>query len=104
MTVLAQTDNLNPYAGVAVASGPGLRVVLYLRMSDREQRLSIDQQRRECRTYAQARGWIIVHEYVDKDKSGSKEIARRVDFHRMIADAEKPNRGWDAILCWDSSR
>ena len=85
-------------------SGPGLRVVLYLRQSDREQRLSLAQQRQECRTYALSRGWVVVAEYVDDGKSGSKEVAKREQWHRLIADAQQPDRNWDAILCWDTSR
>lgn len=85
-------------------AGPGLAVVLYLRMSDREQRLSVQQQREECSAYALSRGWLVVGEYVDAGKSGSKEIAKRVAFHAMIADAQKPGREWQAVLVWDSSR
>lgn len=68
-----------------IIGGPGLRVVLYLRQSDREQRLSIEQQRQECRAYAQSRGWVIVAEYIDNGKSGSKEVAKRTQWHRLIA-------------------
>lgn len=85
-------------------SGPGLRVVLYLRQSDREQRLSISQQRSECRAYAASRGWIIVAEFIDDGKSGSKEVAKRTSFARLLDDAEKKERDWSAILCWDTSR
>jgi site-specific DNA recombinase len=85
-------------------SGPGLRVVLYLRQSDKEQRLSIDQQRKECRAYAQSRGWVIVGEYIDDGKSGSKSVEKRHAWHRLIADAQQKGRAFDAVLCWDTSR
>jgi site-specific DNA recombinase len=81
-----------------------LQVVVYLRQSDKEQRLSIDQQRKEVSTYAQSRGWVVAKEFVDDGKSGSKNIKARERFHALIADAESPDRNWDAILCWDTSR
>lgn len=83
---------------------PGLKVALYLRMSDKEQRTSIDQQRRECRAYATSRGWDVVAEFIDSGKSGSKELAKRVQFFAMLEAAEKNNRQWSAILVWDTSR
>lgn len=89
-------------AHAAAESGPGLRVVCYYRMSSDEQAESIDQQKRECRAYAQRMGWVIVAEYEDAGKSGSKEIHKRVAFHRLIADSAKGE--WTAVLCWDSSR
>jgi site-specific DNA recombinase len=85
-------------------SGPGLRVALYLRQSDKEQRLSIGQQRQECRAFAQSRGWEISREYVDDGKSGSKAVEQRHSWHQLIADAQQPDRAFDAILCWDTSR
>jgi site-specific DNA recombinase len=88
----------------SVTSGPGLRIVIYLRQSDREQKLSIGQQRKECRDYAQSRGWIVVHEYVDDGKSGSKEIEKRTAFARLLDDAEAKDRTWSAIVTWDTSR
>lgn len=96
--------NVSDVVGETGRSGPGLRVVLYLRQSDREQRLSIAQQRAECRAYAQSRGWKIVGEYVDDGKSGSKEVGKRTEFARLLDDAEQKGRKWDAILCWDTSR
>lgn len=81
-----------------------LKVVLYLRQSDREQRLSISQQREECRSYAASRRWQIVNEYIDDGKSGSKSIEKRLNFHRMISEAQNPLRDWAAILVWDTSR
>src|SRR6185369_13331306 len=29
---------------------------------------------------------------------------KRKEFHKLIADAQKPNREWQAIVCWDTSR
>src|SRR4051794_33805816 len=86
------------------AAGTGLRVVLYLRNSGKQQEVSVEQQRNECRAYAHSRNWTVVDEFVDADRTGSKEIERRLQFHRLIADAEKPDRKWDAVLCWDTSR
>jgi DNA invertase Pin-like site-specific DNA recombinase len=85
-------------------SGPGLKVALYLRQSDKEQRLSVGQQRKECIAYAQSRGWHVAAEYRDEGKSGSKEVEKRTDFLRMIHEAEQPGRQWQAVLTWDTSR
>lgn len=85
-----------------VSSGKRLKVVLYLRMSSDEQDGSIERQRIECREYAARYNMDVVGEYIDDGKSGSKEIEKRVDFHRMIADAQKGT--FNAILCWNMSR
>jgi site-specific DNA recombinase len=82
--------------------GKGLRVCAYYRMSDDEQKLSIDQQKQEVRKFCASRGWIIVEEYIDSGKSGSKEIAKRHEFHRLISDAKFGK--WNCIVCYNTSR
>lgn len=79
-----------------------LFVCLYLRMSSDEQTTSIAIQRKRCREYAASRNWVIVQEYVDEGKSGSKDFGKRVQFHQMIADSVAGN--WSAVLVLDSSR
>src|SRR5690348_7778921 len=79
-----------------------LKVVLYLRMSGAQQEDSPLQQRKQCRAYAERRGWEVVGEYLDDAKSGSKDTHKRVQFHKMIADAKEG--GFNAILCWNTSR
>jgi DNA invertase Pin-like site-specific DNA recombinase len=79
-------------------------VVTYLRQSDRAQKLSIYQQRNECRASADSRGWKVIGGYLDDGKSGSKEVHKRTAFARLLDDAEKKDRKWNAMLTWDTSR
>jgi DNA invertase Pin-like site-specific DNA recombinase len=83
-------------------SGAGLRVVAYYRMSSDEQTASIEQQRKECRAHAARQKWRIVREYEDAGRSGSKDIHKRVEFHRLIRDSAAGE--WNAVLVWDTSR
>jgi len=79
-----------------------LDVAAYYRMSSEDQVGSIEQQQKEVRAYARARGWRIVREYIDSGKSGSKDVHKRVEFHELIADSGKGE--WSAVLVYDSSR
>lgn len=79
-----------------------IAVAAYYRMSSDDQSASISQQQKDCREFARLRGWEIVAEFIDSGKSGSKEIEKRVQFHKMIADSAKGE--WAAVLVWDSSR
>jgi DNA invertase Pin-like site-specific DNA recombinase len=79
-----------------------LYVVAYYRMSSDDQTTSIDQQQKEVRRYAQQRGWVIVREYIDEGKSGSKHPEKRVAFHQMVADSGKGE--FSAILVYSTSR
>lgn len=74
----------------------------YLRMSDDSQDKSIEQQRHEVLELAKRHNYTIVEWYVDSGKSGSKEIAKRKEFLRMVADSSQ--RKWTVILCWDVQR
>jgi DNA invertase Pin-like site-specific DNA recombinase len=85
-----------------VPAGVKLLVYVYYRMSSDQQDTSIEQQEIECRAYAAQRGWVIVAEYIDRGKSGSKDTSKRVEFWRMVKDSA--TRQVNAILCWDSAR
>lgn len=64
------------------------RCVIYARFSSRAQReVSIDQQLKECKAYAEAHGMQVVHIYTDHAMTGTND--RRPDFQQMIADSEK---------------
>jgi site-specific DNA recombinase len=77
-------------------------VVAYYRMSSEDQADSIAQQQKEVRAFCQRQGWTIVAEYIDRGKSGSKDVEKRVEFHRLIANSSKGE--WKAVVCYDSSR
>ncbi len=65
-----------------------IRAVLYARVSSDEQSLlglSIEAQLREMRAFAEAKGWVIAREYVDRGYSGRTD--KRPAFRDMIADA-----------------
>jgi DNA invertase Pin-like site-specific DNA recombinase len=70
-------------------------------MSSDKQEASIETQRAEVAKYAKQRDYIITREYIDEGISGDA-TEKRLQFQRMIADAEK--RTFKAVLCWDMDR
>lgn len=84
------------------SASTALQVALYLRMSSDQQDTSIAQQRKECRRHAAEKGWVIVAEYLDEGKSGSRNQSKRLGFLQLIADSSEGN--FTAILCYDTSR
>ena len=90
---------------VVANDGVRLDVAAYYRKSPAAKEsieASIEQQQREVRLYAAARGWRIVAEYTDGGKSGSRDQERRVDLHRLIADSAKGE--FAAVLVWHTNR
>jgi DNA invertase Pin-like site-specific DNA recombinase len=77
-----------------------MKVGLYARISTLDKGQDTEVQLRDLRFYAQARGWVVVHEYVDKGQSGAKD--RRPALDRLMDDARK--RKIDLILCWRLDR
>ncbi len=75
--------------------------VIYARYSSSGQREeSIEGQLRECRKFAESKGFTIVGEYTDKALTGRTD--KRPDFQRMIRDSE---RGiFKAVICWKMDR
>lgn len=77
----------------------------YLRMSDDEQSLSIEQQRREVAEYAGGHGYRLVAEYVDEGISASRGLKGdelRLGYQRLLIDSSKGQ--WHAVVCWSTSR
>ncbi len=79
------------------------KCVIYLRRSTDRQEQSVDDQRRAVTDYAEREGYDVIGEYVDDAISGAL-TEKRLDFLRMIEDAQAPGRPWDAILVYDVSR
>ena len=77
-----------------------MRVGIYARVSTLDRGQDTEVQLRDLRSYAQARGWIIADEYVDKGQSGAKD--RRPELDRLMKDVRK--RKVDLILCWRLDR
>ncbi len=77
--------------------------VAYVRMSSKKQDKSPEQQRAEIKKHARNRNYHIIRWYEDSGKSGGKETEKRVQFLRLIEDAE--NKGdFVAILSWSKAR
>jgi len=77
-----------------------MKAAIYARVSTLDKGQDTEVQLRDLRSYAQARGWIIADEYVDKGQSGAK--VRRPELDRMMKDVRK--RKVDLILCWRLDR
>jgi DNA invertase Pin-like site-specific DNA recombinase len=77
--------------------------VAYARYSSAGQRdVSIEQQLRDIRAFADREGYTIVHEYTDHAKSGYKNTSARAEFQAMIAAAASGS--FDTVLCWKVDR
>jgi len=83
------------------ADAPLVRAVIYARYSSSGQREeSIEGQIRECREFAQRKGFIVVGEYIDRALSGKTD--KRPDFQRMLRDSE---RGYfEVLIMWKMDR
>ena len=65
-----------------------MNAVIYARYSSVGQRdVSIDDQVREIKSFAERNGYTIIHTYADKAMTGRND--KRPQFRKMIADAEK---------------
>ena len=81
------------------------QVALYLRVStarQAEKDLSIPDQRRQAESYCRAKGWTVAAEYVEPGASATDD--RRPAFQRMIDDACRPGRAFEAVLVHSFSR
>ncbi len=78
-------------------------VVLYLRFSSNKQNeTSIEGQRKVCLDFADSKGYVVTEEYIDREKSASKDIEKRTSFLEMIEDAKKGR--FDAVLVYKMDR
>ncbi|QSF45288.1 recombinase family protein [Paenibacillus tianjinensis] len=76
-----------------------MNIVTYLRVSSEQQankELSIPAQREALFKYAEEKGWTVVEEYIDEAKSAKTDA--RPEFQRMIAAAQKSDKGFQMIL------
>src|SRR3546814_14256008 len=72
-------------------------------MSTEHQKYSTDNQSAEIREYAERRGFEIVRTYADKGKSGLG-IKGRSSLQQLLADIDKGNADFEAVLVYDVSR
>lgn len=76
----------------------------YRRSTDRQE-LSIDDQRRECRAFAAARGWTVVREFVPASGFASGlTIERDATFQEMVRSAEARTHDVKYLVVYDVSR
>ena len=78
-----------------------VRAAGYIRMSTDKQETSPEQQRTEIEALAERENATVVEWYFDEGISGD-QTEKRLEFKRMIADAEAGS--FDVILCWDQDR
>ena len=77
--------------------------VAYARYSSARQRdVSIEQQLRDIRAYAEREGYTIIHEYADHARSGFKRSDLRAEFQEMIVAAE--SGVFDTVIAWKVDR
>ena len=76
------------------------RLAIYARVSTVNHGQDAGLQTREMRQFAEARGWKLADEYVDKGVSGAKDS--RPELNRLMADAHK--RKFDVVLVWKLDR
>ena len=75
--------------------------IIYVRYSSHAQRdVSIEQQIRACRAFAERQGIRIVEVYEDRALSGTSD--KRPGFQRMIQDAERSN--WSYVIVYTLDR
>lgn len=93
-----QTSN-----GAAVSKEAGIRAAIYLRQSiDRYgNEIAVTRQREDCVRLCDQRGWKILPEYLDNDRSASNGKPRP-SYLRLIIDIEDDKV--DAVVAWDADR
>ena len=75
--------------------------VIYARYSSIGQNeQTIEGQIRECKKFAESKGFTILNTYIDRAKSGTT-VEKRFDFQRMINDAEKGSFAYVIVYMFD---
>jgi site-specific DNA recombinase len=78
------------------------RLALYLRSTKDRHDVSVEAQRRELTAHAESKSYVTT--VVFEDKVQSAKTDDRPAFQEMIAEAGRPDRRFDVILCLDTSR
>jgi site-specific DNA recombinase len=82
-----------------------LRCVLYIRVSSRKQLdgISLEDQERQGRAYAERAGWSVTFVYVEPGRSAfTEDLTKRVAFNQMLADARAGL--FDVVLVYKLNR
>ena len=81
-----------------------MRVALYLRYSSKKQnRQSIEDQKRSCLDYCAKNGMEVAFIYIDAERSG-KSIKGRDQFQQMLRDCVQPDHPYDAVVIFHVDR
>ncbi len=72
--------------------------------SDKQSPLSIEDQVRKCREYAQRQGWQVLPNHIYSDEAVSGATDDRAGLKRLLAAATAPGRRFDVVLVDDTSR
>jgi site-specific DNA recombinase len=78
------------------------RLALYLRSTKDRHDVSVESQRRELAAHAESKSYATTAVFEDKVQSAKTDD--RPAFQEMIAEAGRPDRRFDVILCLDTSR
>ena len=82
-----------------------LRCAIYARFSSEKQSpLSIEDQVRKCREYAEQRGWTVLDSHVYSDEAVSGATDDRCGLRRMLVAATSKEKPFDVVLVDDTSR
>jgi site-specific DNA recombinase len=82
-----------------------LRCAIYARYSsDQQSPLSLDDQIRKCREYAQGQGWEVLEEYIFTDAEISAAGSDRPGLKQFLACVQSKPRPFDVLLIDDTSR
>jgi site-specific DNA recombinase len=82
-----------------------LRCAVYSRFSsDRQSAVSIEDQIRKCREYAERHGWEVLEEHIYADHAVSGTSTERRGLQQLLVSAEQKNRAFGVILIDDTSR
>ena len=78
---------------------------LYIRVSTHEQdELSPDAQKRLLLDYTKSNGIVVQKDAVFVESVSGRNVKKRKEFQRMIAQAKSPEHPYDVILVWKFSR
>ena len=84
---------------------PALRCAVYARFSSEKQSpLSIEDQVRKCREYAEPRGWLVLDSHIYADEAISGATDDRAGLRRMLAAAAAKEKPFEVVLVDDTSR
>lgn len=78
-----------------------MKAVIYARYScDNQREESIEGQIRECKEFAESKGYIVVDTYIDRAMTAKTD--KRPNFQKMIKDSNK--KQFDVIIVWKLDR